>query len=64
MDAKYGPYQKIVNSKQQGKIQYLYEPKDIVDLSENKFKLVFEEIIDRFDKKWFTIILQKKAKDE
>ncbi len=59
MDAKFGAYQKVVNHEQSDKIQYLYQPKDILELSEGKFELIHEEIIDRFDKKWFTIILKK-----
>ena len=59
MYAKFGDYQKIINNQQQGKVQYLYKPRDIVMLAENKFKLISQETIDRFNKKWFTIILQK-----
>ena len=59
MGAKCGNYQKIVNPEQSGKVQYLYEPQDIIDLSEGKFDLVFEEIRNRYDKDWYLIILKK-----
>lgn len=59
MDAKFGTYQKIINLEQNGKVQYLYEPQDIINLSEGKLKVIFEEIRNRYDKDWFMIILKK-----
>lgn len=59
MDGKFGDYQKIVNPKQHDKEQYLYRSEDILRLSDNKFKMVYQEIVERFNKKWFTIILKK-----
>lgn len=59
MDGKFGDYEILVNPKQKGKVQYLYKPEDILRLLDNKFELVYKEIVERFNKKWFTIILQK-----
>ncbi len=59
--AKKGNYQKNVNHAQGGKIQYYYQPTDILNLAKDKFIQNDFKIENRYGHDWFTIILKKKA---
>lgn len=58
--AKKGDYKKIINHDQGGKVQYYYQPSDILNLAKDKFNQNYLKIENRYGHDWFTIILKKK----
>ncbi len=57
---KYGDYQEKTKKDEFGiRIYYFYTPEIIKELVENKYKVVYSDIQELREQKWFTIVLKK-----
>jgi hypothetical protein len=59
ISSKYGPYLRKVIDRGGPKVNYLYTPEEIVELSPVNLRSVYSNVQEIRGQKWFEVILQK-----